>query len=153
MHRNIAATKAYAILTDPGIMPYIERVMPALLNGMDSYGRTGLSNALAHGNTAGIEAYHDLLKKLLDEPAIAPHIRWKMPDLVSDKNKDGTSGYWFALENGHTAAAAAFFRLLRDPVIAPHTGEDLSFLFSGEQELHPGIATSSAPYTQQSSSD
>ncbi len=87
-----------------------------------TYGKTGLSNALEHGHAHAIEAYHDLLKKLLSEPTVAPQIRRMMPHLVDMKNRDGASGLTHAGNNGHYAAINAFFAILDDPAIAPYIG-------------------------------
>ncbi len=114
---TLAIEAFHAILTDPRILPYIGDVIPDLLTGMDSYGKTGLSNALEHGHAGTIAAYHALLRQLLKEPAVAPLIERNLPRLLATTNQDGTSGLLYASNHGHTAAITAYHTMLNDPII------------------------------------
>lgn len=127
-----------ALLRGPGLNGPIRgpllKALPNLLAGKLLSDYSGLSYALQGGRTEVIDALHDVLKDLLNDPAVGAHLHAALPDMLATEDRKGETGVSIARKRGHDAALAAFSALLADPVIQAHIGQPLPDQLAGEAE-------------------
>ncbi len=114
------------LLTDPTLDEPIRsrllEALPKLLTGNLRSRDSGLAYALQIGQTEVIEVLHDVLKDLLSDALIGPHLRTALPDMLIAKASNDEPGVSIARRVGHGATLTAFLALLADPAIQPHIG-------------------------------
>ncbi len=101
------------------------KALPNLLAGMLSRSNSGLSYALQNGRTEVIQAFHEVLKDLISDASIGPHLHAALPNMLVANNHEGESGVSIARRRGYRDALAAFLALLADPAIQPYVGQAL----------------------------